>query len=151
MANFGGLQRGNFKDPRIRRNWNKLATWFQNMLDSGDLELSSTGRLKLAGGLGDRYSAYDSSGGLALTGSPQTIPFDVELTNSDGTIFTDLTSGELTVSLSQDKPFTVAATVSIEHTEVTDPDFQCRVWLEQDSGSGFKEVPGSSVLLGSRG
>lgn len=35
MAGLRGIQRGNFPDPRIRRNWNRLATLFKQLLGGG--------------------------------------------------------------------------------------------------------------------
>jgi len=149
MAGWKNIQRGNFDDQRIRRNWQKLAIAFENLLNGDQFGLGPNGELTLTGGLSERYNVYDATGNLVLTGSAQTVPYDTEQANSATGIFTDLTNGELTITLTNSEAFTFGATVTVQHDDSSDPEFQCRVWLEQDTGSGFAEVPGSSVTIGS--
>ena len=148
-GNFRGLQRGNFKDPRIRRNWNKLATWFDNMLNGDQFELGPNGELQLTGSLSENWFGYDSAGGTAASLSAAvTVPYDTESVNSDPTIFTGVAAGELGMD-GNGEAFSINATVSLEHQGSLDPDWQCKVWLEVDTGSGYAEVPGSAVYVGS--
>ena len=148
MPNWGRIQRGNFKDPRTRRNWNKMAT-LASQLFGNEFQFGSNGELQLARGSTEKWNAYDDLGGLSVLTTPQTIPFNLERLNSDSTIFTDLTNGVLTIA-GGGEPFLFTATTTAQHVGAVETNWQCRMWLEVKIGSTWVEVPGSSVNMGNR-
>ena len=150
MPGLKGIQRGNFPDSRIRRNWNKIATWFHNMLGEG-FALAADGKLILSRfGLTQKWNGYDKTGSFAVQTIPQTVPYDTERLNTDALVFTDFSNGELTVD-GNGSSFLLTATVTMQQPLAGNVIWLCRAWLEVDTGSGWSEIPGSSVNLGSRG
>ena len=134
MANWRGISRGNFSDPRIRRNWNRLATLIDSLFDSDQFEIID-GVLTLTGGLSEKWAAFDEMGGFVVPQTADTVLFDTVLTNTDVTIFVTFASGELTLDGDGDA-FQFSATVSVRHAGLFENDFQCKIWLERDTGSG---------------
>lgn len=150
MPGLKGLQRGNFPDSRIRRNWNKMATWFNNMINGDDFELAPDGSLGLTPqALTQKWNAYDNAGGFVIQTTPQSIPYDTIGLNTEATIFTAFSSGEVSID-GNGRPFSFMATVTAKHAASAETNWLCRVWLEVDTGGGFAEVPGSSVNFGNR-
>lgn len=147
MANWRGIARGNFPDARIRRNWNKLATFIQEMFSKAHFKFGSNGEVQIKGGPPQKWNAYDKTGAFVVPSVPGTVPYDTERVNSDSVVFTDLTDGEVTIDGNGD-PFLFTATVTVQHVDDVDASWQGRIWLEENTGSGFEEVPGSSVNLG---
>lgn len=126
MAGLGRLQRGNFKDPRIRRNWQRLTLDFDSLLGD-DFELNDDGKLTLVPHL---FDAYDSVGMEEIGSSPETVIFDtVRVDTPAATYSYNAGTGELTFST--EGTFTVTVSVSAGlHNPVSDFLFEVEVFAE---------------------
>jgi len=149
VPNWRGIQRGNFSDSRIRRNWNKLATLITEMFSKTEFKFGTNGEVQIKGGLPQKWNAYDNAGAFVVPNVPGTVPFDVQRLNSNTAIFTAFSNGELSIN-GDGNPFTFIATVTAQHVGSVETNWLCRVWLEENTGSSWTEVPGSSVNFGSR-
>lgn len=150
MPGLRGIQRKNFRDSVQRRNWNKLATWLDRIFSSEQFQLGPNGELQLAGGLVEKFSAYDASGEMEVTAEAKTVLYDTLGLNSNDAVFSAFVDGELTITINSTEGFSFSATVTVRHYSLVDPDFQCRIYLELNDGGGWVEVPGSSVTLGNK-
>ena len=90
------------------------------------------------------YDVYDTTGGQTFTSGTITINLDTERYNN-GTF--SLVSDEVTVNTDMTAviTFRVSTTVSTGSARSTS-----YAWLEEDSGSGFVEVPGTRIFMYNR-